>query len=161
MFNRRNHETPADAPSLDADDSLRSEAEIDADLRDGLGTDDIQASDAPAEETVPDDAFVHDESNPPPAPAPAGLNQRGKVRPTRVSGLWIALVTAAVLAIFLLIFISQNSAKVTIQFLGWDGQISLAVALLFSAVIGILVVAVPGTLRIVQLRRALRKNAHR
>lgn len=98
-----------------------------------------------------------------PAPASAsqaGLTGKGRVRRTRVSALWIGVVVAAVLAIFLLIFIAQNSDAVTIAFLGWEGQISLAVAMLLAAVVAVLIVAVPGSLRIGQLRRALRKNAH-
>lgn len=93
-----------------------------------------------------------------PAPA-AGLNSRGRVKRTRASGLWVGLISAAVLAVGFLIFIAQNSEKVTINFLGFSGQLSLAIALLLSAVIGALVVAVPGIVRIAQLRTALRKNA--
>ena len=91
----------------------------------------------------------------------AGLDRKGRVKRTRASELWIGLITAAVLAVLFLVFIAQNSNKVTIQFLGWEGQLSLAVALLLSAVIGALVVAVPGVVRIVQLRTALRRNAKR
>lgn len=94
----------------------------------------------------------------PPKPS-AGLTSKGRVRGTRASGLWIGLITAAVLAIVFLIFILQNSEAVEIKFLGFEGQISLAVALLLSAVIGMLIVAVPGVVRIGQLRHALRKNA--
>jgi putative membrane protein len=89
----------------------------------------------------------------------AGLDQKGRVKRTRASELWIGLITAAVLAILFLVFIAQNSDKVAIHFLGWDGRISLAISLLLSAVIGALVVAVPGIVRIVQLRTALRRNA--
>lgn len=89
----------------------------------------------------------------------AGLTSRGRVKRTRASGLWVGLVSAAVLAIIFLVFIAQNSEKVTIHFLTFDGELSLAIALLLSAVIGAIVVAVPGIVRIGQLRRALRKNA--
>ncbi|MET0928718.1 MAG: lipopolysaccharide assembly protein LapA domain-containing protein [Aeromicrobium sp.] len=94
-----------------------------------------------------------------PAPHAAGLDSRGRVKATRASGLWIGLISAAVLAVLFLIFIAQNSEKVTIHFLGLDGELSLAISLLLSAVIGALVVAVPGIVRISQLRHALRKNA--
>lgn len=89
-----------------------------------------------------------------------GMTSGGKVRHGRVSALYVGLIVAAILTIFLLVFIAQNSDSVAVKFLGFEGQISLAVALLLSAVIGVLVVAVPGSLRIVQLRRALRKNAN-
>ena len=95
----------------------------------------------------------------PPASHTAGLDSRGRVKATRASGLWIGLISAAVLAVLFLIFIAQNSDKVTIHFLGFEGELSLAISLLLSAVIGALVVAVPGIVRISQLRHALRKNA--
>lgn len=88
-----------------------------------------------------------------------GMTDSGKVRHGRASAWYVGLVVAAILTIFLLVFIAQNSDSVAVKFLGFEGQISLAVALLLAAVIGVLVVAVPGSLRIVQLRRALRKNA--
>jgi uncharacterized integral membrane protein len=76
-----------------------------------------------------------------------------------VSGLWVGLIVAALVLIALLIFIAQNSKQVAIHYLGFNGHISLAVALLLAAVGGVLFVAIPGTARIIQLRRALRKNA--
>jgi len=76
-----------------------------------------------------------------------------------VSALWIGLVVAALLVIALLIFIAQNSKQVAIHYLGFNGHISLAVALLRAAVGAVLLVAIPGTARIIQLRRALTKNA--
>lgn len=54
-----------------------------------------------------------------------------------------------------MIFIAQNSRAMTI-YLGFEGQVSLAVALLLAAVAGMLLVAIPSTARIMQLRRALK-----
>jgi len=90
-------------------------------------------------------------------PAP-GFNERGHVQATKVSGVWIGLIATALFVILLIIFIAQNSRRVTIHFFGWHGQFSLALTILLAAVLGVLLVAVPGSLRIVQLRRALRKN---
>ncbi len=70
-------------------------------------------------------------------------------------------MTAAVLALMLLIFIAQNSDKVAIHFFGFNGRISLAVALLLSAAISVLIVAIPGGARILQLRRDLKRNVSR
>lgn len=89
----------------------------------------------------------------------AGFNSRGKVRRTRAGEWWAGLIVAAILAIALLIFIAQNSQQATIHYFGFDGQISVAVALLFAAASGMLLVAVPGAVRMAQLRRALKKNA--
>jgi uncharacterized integral membrane protein len=94
---------------------------------------------------------------PPTHPAP-GFDHKGRVRSTRSSGLWIGLIGTAVFVILLVIFIAQNSRNATLHFFGWSGQFSLALTILLSAVIGILVVAIPGSIRILQLRRALRKN---
>jgi uncharacterized integral membrane protein len=90
-------------------------------------------------------------------PAP-GFNEKGHVRATKVSGVWIGLITTALFVILLIIFIAQNSRRVTIHFFGWQGQFSLALAILLAAVVGVLLVAIPGSLRILQLRRALHKN---
>lgn len=98
----------------------------------------------------------------PPEPGPAqtapGFDQKGKVSGGRVSGVWIALIATAIFLILLIIFIAQNSHRTTIHFLGWDGRFSIGLAILLSAVIGMLLVALPGSIRILQLRRALRKN---
>lgn len=91
----------------------------------------------------------------PPAP---GFTDKGHVKNTRTSGVWIGLIGTAVFLILLIVFIAQNSRKVSIHFFGWHGQFSLALTILLSAVIGVLLIAIPGTVRILQLRRALRKN---
>jgi uncharacterized integral membrane protein len=90
-------------------------------------------------------------------PAP-GFNEKGHVRATKTSGVWSGLIATALFVILLIIFIAQNSRRVTINFFGWEGQFSLALAILLAAVLGVLLVAIPGSLRIMQLRRALRKN---
>ena len=90
-------------------------------------------------------------------PAP-GFNEKGHVRATKTSGVWIGLIATALFVILLIIFIAQNSRRVTLNFFGWEGQFSLALALLLAAVLGMLLVAIPGSLRIMQLRRALRRN---
>jgi uncharacterized integral membrane protein len=90
-------------------------------------------------------------------PAP-GFNEKGHVQATKVSGVWIGLIATALFVILLIIFIAQNSRRVTIHFFGWHGQFSLALTILLAAVVGVLLVAIPGSLRILQLRRALRKN---
>jgi lipopolysaccharide assembly protein A len=73
---------------------------------------------------------------------------------SRISGLWVGLVLSAVMLIFLLVFILQNSDPVQINFLAWTGVLPSGVALLFAAVAGVLLVAIPGSVRILQLRRA-------
>jgi uncharacterized integral membrane protein len=90
-----------------------------------------------------------------PTPGPA------TVRRTRAGGLWTGLVASAVVLILLLVFILQNGAPVVINFLGWSGSLPTGVALLFAAVAGLLLVAIPGGLRMLQLRRAARRGPRR
>lgn len=93
------------------------------------------------------------------APRTPGVNRKGRVKTTRAGVWWTALVLMAVVSLLLLVFIAQNADAVTVRYLGFEGQLSLAVALLLSAALGALVVAIPGMARIAQLRHALRRAA--
>jgi uncharacterized integral membrane protein len=94
-----------------------------------------------------------------PAVPPPGMDSEGHVRRTKTSAIWIGLIAAALVLIALLIFIGENSSSVSVHYLGANGRVPLAVALLLSAVAGLLIAAIPGTVRILQLRRAIKKNA--
>jgi uncharacterized integral membrane protein len=118
---------------------------------------DTAPSSAPAEADRVDPSRVEPSRVEPSRPAP-GFDQRGKVRRSRVSGVWVGLIATALFLVLLIIFVAQNSRRVPIHFLGFHGQFSLALAILLSAVLGVLLVSVPGSVRILQLRRALRKN---
>jgi uncharacterized integral membrane protein len=80
------------------------------------------------------------------------------VRRTRSSALWVGLILSALVLIFLLIFILQNNEPVRINFLALSGTLPSGVALLLAAVAGVLLVAIPGSARILQLRRAARRG---
>jgi uncharacterized integral membrane protein len=77
-------------------------------------------------------------------------------RPTaprsRIGGLWVACVVFALVLLLLLIFVLENGQRVEVSFFGTHGRLPLGVALLLAAVFGVLLVALPGTARIVQLR---------
>jgi uncharacterized integral membrane protein len=66
--------------------------------------------------------------------------------------LWVTLVAAAFVLLLLLIFILQNGQQAQVSFLGAHGSLPMGVALLLAAVFGVLLVALPGTVRILQLR---------
>jgi uncharacterized integral membrane protein len=97
----------------------------------------------------------------PPAPPveaqPAPAAPAKKLRPTRVSGTWVAVIIALLVLVFLLIFILQNLDTASVHFLGMSGSLPLAVAMLFSAIAGALLVALVGGARIVQLRKETKK----
>jgi uncharacterized integral membrane protein len=45
-----------------------------------------------------------------------------------------------------------------VHFLGFNGHLPLGLTILISAIIGLLIAAVLGSIRIMQLRRALKRN---
>ena len=79
-------------------------------------------------------------------------------RPTRIGAAWVALIVAAIVLIFLLIFIVQNSGPVQIRYFGFEGTVPLGVAMLFAAVAGALTAALLGTVRILQMRKKSRQG---
>jgi uncharacterized integral membrane protein len=90
-------------------------------------------------------------------PQPAQLPQH-VVKRTRMGGLWLASGSFAVVLLLLLIFILENSRSVDVAYFGAHGHVPLGVALLLAAVLGILMVVIPGTARIVQLRMTARRH---
>lgn len=87
----------------------------------------------------------------------AGAAAPKKLRPTRISGTWVAVLVAIVVLIFLLVFILQNGGTTTIHFLWGRFSLPLGVSLLFAAIGGALLVAVVGAARILQLRRQAKR----
>ena len=81
------------------------------------------------------------------------------LRGSRTSGAWIGLAVVAILLVLLIIFIAQNTQKVQVAFLGWEGKTPLSVAILASVVTGLVVAAIAGSLRILQLRRRVKRSA--
>ena len=93
--------------------------------------------------------------------APESTEAPVRIKRTRVSGLWVGITLSAVVLLFLLIFIVQNLEPARIRFLGAEGSLPVGVALLFASALGVLLVAIPGYLRILQLRRLARKREPR
>lgn len=81
-----------------------------------------------------------------------------KLKPTRISGTWIAVIVAIAVLALLLIFILQNLDPATVNFLGAAGSMPLAVAMLFAAIAGAALVALVGGARILQLRKQARRR---
>ena len=81
-----------------------------------------------------------------------------KIKRTRTSGLWVSVGFFAVVLLLLLIFILQNGTKVDISYMGAHGHLPLGVALLLSAVCGVLLVVLAGAARISQLRAVARRH---
>ena len=83
-------------------------------------------------------------------------------RRTRLSGAWTAIVIGLLALVVILVFILQNQQGVEIKFLMFEGNLPLAVALLFALILGAVIVFAFGAARLLQLRmvagRARRKG---
>lgn len=84
--------------------------------------------------------------------ASRAMPRRPSVKRSRIGGVWVAAVVFAFVLLLLLIFVLQNGQRAEVSFLGAHGTLPMGVALLLAAVFGVLLVALPGTARIVQLR---------
>jgi len=82
-------------------------------------------------------------------------------RQTRLSGAWTALVVGIVILVVILVFILQNLQSVEVHFLFLQGQLPLAVGLLFAMILGAVVVLAFGAGRILQLRLVARRARHK
>jgi uncharacterized integral membrane protein len=91
-------------------------------------------------------------------PAEYLLSPESAVKFTRAAALWSALIVGFVILILLLVFILQNTDSTTIHFFVWEWNLPVGVAILLAAVCGGLLTVAAGTARIVQLRRAAKKN---
>jgi lipopolysaccharide assembly protein A len=90
---------------------------------------------------------------------PGGATDKQHVaRRTRTGLAWVAAALSAVVLLLLLIFILENGQQVDIAYFGAHGHLPLGVALLLAAVLGILLVVIPGAGRIIQLRRTARRH---
>ena len=76
---------------------------------------------------------------------------------SKTSTLFVGLGVSALILVLLLVFILENLQSIPIDFLGLKGKFPLGVALLFSAVAGVLLTTVLGALRIIQLRLRARR----
>jgi uncharacterized integral membrane protein len=98
----------------------------------------------------------------PPAPVPANSVTAAKsvaeVKFTRTAALWSSLIFGLLVLTVLLIFIAQNTESASFAFLGWRWQLPLGVAILTAAVGGALITVLVGAARMIQLRRAAKKN---
>jgi uncharacterized integral membrane protein len=98
---------------------------------------------------------------PPDPTATAGeylVSPESAVKFTRAAALWSALIVGFLILIFLLVFIMQNTDSATVHFFVWEWNLPVGVAILLAAVCGGLLTVAAGSARIVQLRRAAKRN---
>jgi uncharacterized integral membrane protein len=86
------------------------------------------------------------------------VSPESAVKFTRAAALWSALIVGFLILIFLLVFIMQNTDAATVHFFVWEWNLPVGVALLLAAVSGGLLTVAAGSARIIQLRRAAKRN---
>src|SRR5579875_311552 len=91
-------------------------------------------------------------------PAAAHPPQQHVIRRTRIGGVWVGMALAAVVLLLLLVFILENGQSANNGYFGAHGHLPLGVALLLAALAGALLVLIPGTARILQLRKTARRH---
>ena len=89
---------------------------------------------------------------------PAPRSSEDPLRASRTSGFWIGVLSLGLVLVLLIIFIAQNTRETAVSFLAWDGQVSVAVALLIATAAGLFLASVAGALRILQLRRRVHRD---
>jgi putative membrane protein len=88
------------------------------------------------------------------------MTELNKPPRSRAGGVWVVTVLSAVVLLLLLIFLLENGQRVDVAFFGGHARLPMGLALLLAAVFGMLLVALPGTARVLQLRvRARRQSA--
>jgi len=114
-------------------------------------------TDPPPEPGTPTEELPPGQAAPPPPPSTVPPPQH-VIKRTRTSGVWVSVSFFAVVLLLLLIFILQNGSQVSVSYLGAHGRLPLGVALLLSAVCGVLLVVLAGAARISQLRTVARRH---
>jgi uncharacterized integral membrane protein len=114
--------------------------------------------DSPTVQLSPDPTAAGTADYAPAATPPTVAGQPAR-KHSRTGAAWVALIVAAIVFVFLLVFVVQNPGQVQVRYFGFEGTLSLGVALLFAAVAGALTAGLLGTVRILQLRSRARRAA--
>ncbi|MDU0477958.1 lipopolysaccharide assembly protein LapA domain-containing protein [Staphylococcus chromogenes] len=89
-------------------------------------------------------------------PQPAMRND-AKVKGSVAGGTWVALIFGTLLLILLLIFIMQNQQSVNFSLFAWSFNVPAGVGFLLAAIIGALIMAIVGGVRMFELRRQVKR----
>jgi uncharacterized integral membrane protein len=79
------------------------------------------------------------------------------VKHTRTRAAWVGLIIGVLVTLVLLIFILQNLDKQQVDLFFWSVNLPLGVSLLVAAILGAVITAIIGSLRMLQVRRAVKK----
>ena len=87
-----------------------------------------------------------------PGTAPVELSKGGTT-----AGLWISLILGAIVLVLLLIFVIQNNQTAGFEYFSAQFDLPLGVAMLLAAIAGALVMALVGSVRMIQMGWTIRK----
>jgi uncharacterized integral membrane protein len=126
----------------------------------GKGKDGAMTSDPaePPPSTLPPESSRGTPPDPVATPGEYLVKPESAVKFTRAAALWSALIVGFLILILLLVFILQNTDSATIHFFAWEWNLPVGVGILLAAVCGGLLTVAAGTARIIQLRRAAKRN---
>ena len=86
---------------------------------------------------------------------------RARVVPTRAGRAWVRLLPALIVVSAGLVFILQNRGDAHVRFFTLSGSLPLAVALFAAFAFGVASTLLLGSIRILQLRKAVRRGRAR
>ncbi|WP_058235865.1 LapA family protein [Devriesea agamarum] len=95
-----------------------------------------------------------------PAPAPkvkASPESADHQGGGKTAAVWISLIIGAVILVLLLVFIIQNSASTQFTYFSAQFSLPLGVAMLLAAIAGALVMALVGSVRMLQMAMRIRR----
>ena len=104
--------------------------------------------DVPTRPTTPERPAAQD-----PAPQTSEVPSSGG----KTATTWIALILGAIVLVLLLIFVIQNNVSARFQYFGAEFDLPLGVAMLLAAIAGALVMALVGSVRMIQMGWTIRK----
>ncbi|WP_336620393.1 lipopolysaccharide assembly protein LapA domain-containing protein [Corynebacterium frankenforstense] len=77
---------------------------------------------------------------------------------TVAGSTWVAMIIGALLLILLLVFIMQNPEAVELKLFAWEFSVPSGVGFLLAAIVGALIMALVGGVRMFELRRAAKRG---
>ncbi|MCS6711416.1 DUF1049 domain-containing protein [Brachybacterium sp. EF45031] len=75
----------------------------------------------------------------------------------KTAGIWLALILGAIVLVLLLIFVIQNNIPTVFTYFGAQFTLPLGVAILLAAIVGALVMALVGSVRMMQMAWQMRQ----
>ena len=122
------------------------------------GTGDAPRADAPRPDAAPDAPAPRLEDTAPTGRrAAAPQTSEAPSSGGKTATTWIALILGAIVLVLLLIFVIQNNVSARFQYFGAEFDLPLGVAMLLAAIAGALVMALVGSVRMIQMGWTIRK----